>query len=245
MTRRFERLRSPSAAGALHGRAAGGRLVRRRGAAALPARQLPYLHHPQRARRLLRCNSSPQLLRSIFSQGALGRLLRRVPCLEVLVHSSRDARGLWCCALLQIIVLREDAHSVKRRIVMGSLPYETHAVAPELTWRALLMGMSSSSPRACCALTGFPPFDHAGFKIGKFGHLGETADPDHLDRDVNAADEACLREAVTEYFPLAGAASTCETPCRLWCPTFLNVCVKRCMPGEVAPYLAPWQQQWC
>ena len=60
----------------------------------------------------------------------------------------------------------------------------------------------------CPGCPGFPPFDHAGFKIGKFGHLGETADPDRLDREVNAADEACLREAVTEYFPLAGVAST-------------------------------------
>ena len=61
-------------------------------------------------------------------------------------------------------------------------------------------------PICLFAVTGFPPFDHAGFKIGKFGHLGETADPDCLNREVNAADEACLREAVTEYFPLAGEA---------------------------------------
>ena len=56
--------------------------------------------------------------------------------------------------------------------------------------------------------TGFPPFDHPGFKIGKFGHLNETADPDRLSREVTAADEAALREAVTRYFPLAGATPT-------------------------------------
>ena len=47
----------PAAAGAVHGGAAGGRLVRRRGAGALPARQLPHLRHPQRGRRLLRCRA--------------------------------------------------------------------------------------------------------------------------------------------------------------------------------------------
>ena len=51
---------------------------------------------------------------------------------------------------------------------------------------------------------GFPPFDHPGFKIGKFGHLRERADPDCLDRDITAADEVALREAVSRYFPLAG-----------------------------------------
>lgn len=48
----------------------------------------------------------------------------------------------------------------------------------------------------------------AGFKIGKFNHLLELADPNHQARDINDADEDCLRECVTKYFPLAGACPT-------------------------------------
>jgi sarcosine oxidase len=42
-----------------------------------------------------------------------------------------------------------------------------------------------------------------GFKIGKYHHLDEPADPDALDRACRPADEAALRAAVTRYFPAA------------------------------------------
>ena len=53
---------------------------------------------------------------------------------------------------------------------------------------------------------GFPPYDNPGFKIGKFNHLNERTAPDELNRRVNDADEACLRECVARYFPLASAS---------------------------------------
>jgi sarcosine oxidase len=48
---------------------------------------------------------------------------------------------------------------------------------------------------------GFPQFEVPGFKIGRYHHLAEPADPDVLDRGCHPDDEAALREAVSRYFP--------------------------------------------
>jgi len=48
---------------------------------------------------------------------------------------------------------------------------------------------------------GFPVFRVPGFKFGRYRHLGETADPDQLDRAPNARDEALLRQFAARYFP--------------------------------------------
>jgi sarcosine oxidase len=54
---------------------------------------------------------------------------------------------------------------------------------------------------------GLPIFGVPGFKFGRYGHLGESVDPDTLDRDATAADEAPLRSFADAYFP-AGAGPT-------------------------------------
>jgi sarcosine oxidase len=48
---------------------------------------------------------------------------------------------------------------------------------------------------------GFPESGVPGFKIGKYHHRGERIDPDTMDRECRAEDEAALREAVARYFP--------------------------------------------
>lgn len=48
---------------------------------------------------------------------------------------------------------------------------------------------------------GFPVFGVPGFKIGRYHHLEERADPDAFDREPNAADEAVLRVVAERYFP--------------------------------------------
>lgn len=53
---------------------------------------------------------------------------------------------------------------------------------------------------------GFPEFEVAGFKIGRYHHLAEAVDPDSMDRDCHAADERALRPAVARYFPDANGA---------------------------------------
>ncbi len=59
---------------------------------------------------------------------------------------------------------------------------------------------------------GFPIFGIPGFKIGKYHHLRETTDPDHVERNVTREDEEVLREAVSRYFPKAnGTMMTLKT----------------------------------
>lgn len=54
---------------------------------------------------------------------------------------------------------------------------------------------------------GFPICSVPGFKIGRYHHRQEPADPDTMDREPNAADEALLRQFAARYFP-AGAGPT-------------------------------------
>jgi sarcosine oxidase len=60
---------------------------------------------------------------------------------------------------------------------------------------------------------GFPQYGVPGFKIGKYHHRSETADPDHLNRATDAEDEFVLRQCVRSVFPGANGpmirASTC------------------------------------
>ncbi len=50
---------------------------------------------------------------------------------------------------------------------------------------------------------GFPEFGAPGFKVGKFHHDGEAADPDALDRSWRAKDEEMLRDFARRCFPKA------------------------------------------
>jgi len=60
---------------------------------------------------------------------------------------------------------------------------------------------------------GFPEHAVPGFKIGRYHHRGEPADPEALDRDCHAADEAALRAAVSRYFPAADGPLLRATAC--------------------------------
>jgi sarcosine oxidase len=60
---------------------------------------------------------------------------------------------------------------------------------------------------------GFPEADVPGFKIGRYHHRGEAANPDGQARTCTAEDEAVLRAGVEHYFPGANGrllrAETC------------------------------------
>lgn len=62
---------------------------------------------------------------------------------------------------------------------------------------------------------GIPPREtiHAGIKIAKHHHRGETVDPDGYDRTVSTEDEALIRAALADHLPAANgrllAAKTC------------------------------------
>jgi sarcosine oxidase len=51
------------------------------------------------------------------------------------------------------------------------------------------------------AFYGFPVYEVPGFKIGKYHHRFERADPDAMDRECHPEDEAALRQAIRRYFP--------------------------------------------
>ena len=48
---------------------------------------------------------------------------------------------------------------------------------------------------------GFPVYGIPGFKIGKYHHRAQRADPSKVNRQFDAEDEAVLREAIRHYFP--------------------------------------------
>ena len=48
---------------------------------------------------------------------------------------------------------------------------------------------------------GFPVYEVPGFKFGRYHHRGETMPADAMRREVDAADEALLRQFGTRYFP--------------------------------------------
>ena len=50
---------------------------------------------------------------------------------------------------------------------------------------------------------GLPIYGIPGFKIGKYHHLNEKADPDDMDRGCHPRDEKVLRRAIRKYFPQA------------------------------------------
>ena len=56
---------------------------------------------------------------------------------------------------------------------------------------------------------GLPMFGIPGFKVGRYRHREEIADPDRLDREPNAGDEHLLRGFVRQYLP-AGAGPTVQ-----------------------------------
>src|SRR5262249_52413278 len=60
---------------------------------------------------------------------------------------------------------------------------------------------------------GFPSLDGRTVKIAKHHHFDEIVDPDRVDRQVSAADEATVRAALAEFIPAAdgplAAAKTC------------------------------------
>ncbi len=60
---------------------------------------------------------------------------------------------------------------------------------------------------------GTPVFGVPGFKLGRSNHLRERVDPDNIDREPNARDEAVLRGLAEKYFPDAAGATQAMKVC--------------------------------
>jgi sarcosine oxidase len=60
---------------------------------------------------------------------------------------------------------------------------------------------------------GFPVHGVPGFKVGRYHHLGEAADPDALNRDCSARDEEVLRTFTARYMPEAAGPTMALRTC--------------------------------
>jgi len=60
---------------------------------------------------------------------------------------------------------------------------------------------------------GFPIYGVPGFKLGKYHHLHQRTDPDHMDRECHPEDEEVLRAAIRRYFPDANGPTMALKTC--------------------------------
>lgn len=60
---------------------------------------------------------------------------------------------------------------------------------------------------------GLPIFGVPGFKLGKYHHRKQKVDPDRMNRECDATDEAVLRRAIRNYFPDADGPTMAMTTC--------------------------------
>jgi len=96
--------------------------------------------------------------------------------------------------------------SVERQVVMWLTPGRRELFMPERFPVFYLHGDDGS-------FYGFPVFGELGFKIGRYHHLRQVVDPDHVDRTCHPEDELVLRQAVARYFPDAEGPTTLIKTC--------------------------------
>lgn len=60
---------------------------------------------------------------------------------------------------------------------------------------------------------GFPVYGVPGFKVGRYHHLAERTDADHVDRAVHRRDEELLRSFTERYFPAAAGPTMALQVC--------------------------------
>jgi sarcosine oxidase len=101
--------------------------------------------------------------------------------------------GAWAGKLVPAVA----EHAVPERQVLGWFEPERPELFQPETFP--VFGVLAEEGR----YYGFPTYTVPGFKIGRSHHLLQKVDPDDMDRDVHAEDEAILRQAVSRYFPLA------------------------------------------
>jgi sarcosine oxidase len=59
----------------------------------------------------------------------------------------------------------------------------------------------------------FPVYGVPGFKLGRYHHRYEAADPNQVDREIHPEDEAVLREGIRRYFPDADGPTMAMKTC--------------------------------
>ena len=113
------------------------------------------------------------------------------------------AAGAW--ASKQVPYLAPVAEP-ERQILAWFQPLRPELFTPEAF---PVFGLESDEGR----FYGFPVAVVPGFKIGKFNHLSEKADPDDLDRECHPRDEQVLREFTERYMPDAAGPTMALKAC--------------------------------
>jgi sarcosine oxidase len=93
---------------------------------------------------------------------------------------------------------------VERQVVGWTRPRESEAYAPE---RLPVFNVEVAEGHHY----GFPAFDGRGPKIGRFGHLGQTVDPETVDRGSGPEDRAPLQAFADAYLVEAGSVESMRT----------------------------------
>lgn len=115
---------------------------------------------------------------------------------EYVAESIVVTAGAWASGLIPAL----DGHAVPERQVLAWLqPLERGLFTPDSF--PVFNAMFDEG-----RYYGFPVFGIPGFKIGRYHHLDETADPDSVSREVTRQDEEILRSAAGRYFPKANGS---------------------------------------
>ena len=130
----------------------------------------------------------------------------------VVVRTDKDTYGanrliITAGAWAGKVVPQVAAHTLPERQVLGW--FAPHR--PELFRPATfpVFGVEVEEGR----FYGFPSYSVPGFKLGLFNHFREQVDPDTMDREPNAKDEAALRGFTERYFPEAAGPTLALKTC--------------------------------
>ena len=111
--------------------------------------------------------------------------------------------GAWIGALVPAL---RAALTPERQVVLWTRPLAPDLFTVDRFPVFYLDGESGS-------FYGFPAFDGAGFKIGKYHHRREAVDPDAMDRECHEEDERILRAGIRRYFPDADGPAEAMDAC--------------------------------
>src|SRR6185437_4401919 len=117
--------------------------------------------------------------------------------------------GAWAAKLVRQLRARKLAIP-ERQVLIWTQP-----VRPDLfdIGKFPIFNMEALEESGMNRYYGFPIYDVPGFKLGKYHHLGETVDPDRMDRNCHLQDEVILRKAIGRFFPDANGPTLSMKVC--------------------------------
>ncbi len=118
-------------------------------------------------------------------------------------HQLLVTAGAWTGQLLTDL---RPMLSPERQVMLWTQPRRPEYFQPA-TFPVVYMHAPEGS------LYALPSHDGAGFKFGKYHHLGQQVDPDTMDRECHDEDERVLREGLRRYFPDADGPALAMKTC--------------------------------